>query len=377
MYRENKNRWKKEDRNLVGRSAKILEETVSIPEDILLEIISKKIAGEELTGKELVTLNSLGTRKQILHETVVSRINQSKELFEKEGKTLEVTPKVILELFKKRIETLTKPPFVTIVSLEKEVKAKLIASVPTSATPAPIATTVPPEEPKKGKVLWEGKKEEERERQPMVYESKPEGRPDNILWGTPKKYNFGRDRIEPAVLAYSNCQKVWLVFSTPLEDKDLGYPRPVVIPWGKEAEFGNVFRTELPAFSQETTDGITVIRSVAHFKQEVLPEKGPVAVLFKGEEFCLIHVGDEKLRRRIEQDINHAQKETTGKNPWIVTRLGLLRSPEYRVSDEAVLEVLQTAVASAKAREEKEEQKVTVEKVEETVTENAETSVTA
>jgi len=64
--------------------------------------------------------------------------------------------------------------------------------------------------------------------------------------------------------------------------QDLGYPRPIVVPWGKEAEFGNVFRTELPAFSQETTpEGIVIIRSEVHFAQEVLQKKGLVAVLFK------------------------------------------------------------------------------------------------
>ncbi len=329
---------KKREDHMV-RGTETVNKTVEVSEEALLKIISKMVNSEELNGKEMMLMTSMGTRYQILREIVFSQTKQKEFVGES-------TPGIVLELFKKRMETLTKPPFVVVVKATTQ-------TVPAPTTPTPTA-------PKKEIVKWEGKGREERHTDPMRYEEEPEGRHDNIFWGTPKRYDFGKGQVEAAVPAYSNRQKVWLVFSVPPEDKDLGYPRPIVVPWGATAKFGNVFRTDLPAFSQETTDGIVIIRSEVHFAQEVLQKKGSVTVLFKGEEFCLIHVEDERTRRRIEQDLNRAQKETTGKNPWITTRLGLLRSPEYRVQDATVLEILRTAVMSAKAREEKE--KVTVPK---------------
>lgn len=382
MYRENKNRWerRKEDRELVKMSAKVLGETVKIPEEALLEIISKKIAGREITGKELLVLNSLGTRKQILHETVVSQMNLKKELFEKEGKTLEVTPETILELFKKRMETLTKSPFVVVVKTTTP-------AVPTP-TPAPTAISAPPEEPKKEKVLWPEEKVSQR---PV---SRPKDRP--IVEN--KKFV----RAVRVILAQLNKEEAELVvkyqgrYMIPIVKEGMPFVRPekegfhVGVWWeGEEPEF-LVGRTPvfpiriLPVQTTLEGDFLLVARTESLEVELNLKPLGNTVIYVVKNNIDSVWIRNENEERpfkpmmgersRVYHKLCEEEKKAspTGRNPWRMDDQGIITPPATRTAmpTDEVLDVIQKTLSEDREKAAREERKVTVP---ETVTQNAET----
>lgn len=389
MYRENRRKAKK-DRELIGKS-EILGETVKIPEKILLEIIGKEIAGKELTGKELIVLNSMGTRKQIFLETIVSRINQSKEL-EKEGKTLEVTPKVILEIFKKRMETLTKPPFVMVI--------KTIApEVPAPTTPATPAPTVAPpatqaEPTLKGKVLWpvpataptttavptqkgivvqEGKKEKisQKPKERPAVENKKFVRPVRV-----KLIQFNKEKAELGI-KYQNRYMI------PIIKEGMPFVLPekegfcVGVWWeGEEPEF---YVGETPIFPirilpvQTTLEGdyLLVARTESLEVELNLKPLGDTVVFIVKDNIDSVWIRNEEeerpfkpmmgTRSRVYQELCAEEKKSSpmGKNSWRMDERGIITPPltGTAMSEDEVLDVIQKTLSEDRA---KEEEKVTV-----------------
>lgn len=292
-----------------------------IPETEILELTVSLMNNQNLPTANQ-TMANLGEIKPLFVGCLPSKRLKHKRALK--------TPEQVVEEFRKKLGEM-KSPDVIIVNENEKVEQKKVL---------PEKKQVPA--PKKAKKL-------QSSRAPIVW-TKPKGEQSDWMWVVFKEKTLSNEKTVISAEARCNGNKVWVKPKVPLKKEDLGYLRPVRIPWWETAEFSNVFTVELPAFSEKRVqmgnEKVIVIDSSVYFSQEVLQRKGSFAVLFK-EDLVFVHVKDKKLRdKKVYQALNAAQREENGVgNSWTILGNGLLRSPEKsRVSDETILSVLETVL---------------------------------